>query len=351
MRLLLVTHERGMRGGEVQLALVAGALAARGHAVTVAAPADAELFARSSASVAARRFAAVNDLDAAAAVRLARIVREVRPEVVHAFTGRAHAIARMALLGRGPPLVVSRLAGFAPGKGPLARWKFAGVAAYAAVSREAKEALLAAGVPEARVEVVPSAVADEFLGREGQASRNGNVVGCVAALSPEKGHETLVAACARVAGREPVELRLVGDGPERARVEARARSLGFTGLRFLGPLSGVAVAEALAGFTVFALASEVEGLPTSVLEAMAMGVPVVATAVGGVPGIVEDGVTGRLVPPGDAGALARAIEQLLASPEERERLAAAARKVARAHSVARVVAAYEELYRKVARTV
>jgi glycosyltransferase involved in cell wall biosynthesis len=349
VRPLLVTTERGWRGGEVQLGLLATELVARGHRPSVAAPPGAAILERLPGAVERVELAARNDLDLVAAAKLGLAARRLKPELVHAFTPRAQAVARLGLRGT-PPLVASKLTGFAAGKGLGGHLKYRGVARYAAVSRAAAEALRRAGVPEERVRLIPSAVGPAFRLRP--SAPGTDVIGCVAALVPGKGHDALIEAVALLARALPsLELRLVGDGPERAALSARAQRLGVGGrVRFLGALrSPEEVAGALAALDLFVLASHAEGLPTALLEAMAVGVPVVATPVGGVPEIVRDGETGKLVPVGDPAALATAIADLLADGPGRARLAQAARTVAEAHSIARVAGLVEALYAEVVR--
>jgi glycosyltransferase involved in cell wall biosynthesis len=138
------------------------------------------------------------------------------------------------------------------------------------------------------------------------------VVGSVGRLAPEKVYPLLVRAAAPLLG-PLARLLLVGDGAEagaiRAEVEAR-------GVAPFTTLAGVRhdIPRLLAAMDVFALSSRLEGLPLCALEAMAAGLPVVATAVGGLPGLIEDGVTGFLVPSGDEAALARALAKLRGDP-------------------------------------
>jgi glycosyltransferase involved in cell wall biosynthesis len=132
---------------------------------------------------------------------------------------------------------------------------------------------------------------------------------------------------------------IVGDGPDRTAVAAE---LGDAG-ELLGERDDVA--EQLARADVFVLSSRSEGLPMAILEAMAAGLPVVATAVGGIPELVADGETGLLVPPGDADALAEALRRLVADPELRRRLGDAARtRVEERFSLAATRRAHVELY-------
>ena len=158
-------------------------------------------------------------------------------------------------------------------------------------------------------------------------------VACVAALRPYKGHHVLVDAIARLArAGEAVELDVVGDGPRRGALERQCAQLGVaTRVHFLGGLTEPAVAEILDQADAFAQASVVQrngdtdGIPVALMEAMAAGVPVVASRVSGVPELVRDGETGLLAPPGDAAALADALRTLRAEPEAAIERAGAAR--------------------------
>jgi colanic acid/amylovoran biosynthesis glycosyltransferase len=143
---------------------------------------------------------------------------------------------------------------------------------------------------------------------------------CVATLKPQKGHAVLLRAVAALAG---VELDLVGDGPERRRLEAEARRLGIAGrVRFHGSLPEAAVAELLAAADVFVLPSviapdgDMEGIPVALMEALASGLPAVATRQSGVPELVHDGRTGYLAEPGDVEGLRAAVERALADPPD-----------------------------------
>jgi glycosyltransferase involved in cell wall biosynthesis len=151
----------------------------------------------------------------------------------------------------------------------------------------------------------------------------------VARLQEPKDLTSLVVAAAslRRAGTD-VRVEIVGEGPDRSLIEAvvaehEARRF----VHLLGHRDDVP--ELLRGADVFVLSSRWEGLPYSILEAMATGLPVVASAVGGVPELVEDGVTGRLVRPQDPGALAAALSELAASPDRGRALGAAGRVTAR----------------------
>lgn len=174
------------------------------------------------------------------------------------------------------------------------------------------------------------------------------LVGCVADLFAVKRHVDLIDAFARVHADLPdAHLLLIGDGPLRAEIEARTRERGVAGaVHLLGSRSDVDAL--LPVMDLFVLASETEGLSNAILEAQACGLPVVATAVGGNPDLV-DASCGALVPAHDPAALATALLALLRDPVARTRMGADARaRVISHHSVESMVHAYAALYRELA---
>ncbi|MHB8643778.1 MAG: glycosyltransferase family 4 protein [Gaiellaceae bacterium] len=155
----------------------------------------------------------------------------------------------------------------------------------------------------------------------------GRVIGNVARLVEQKDQRLLVEAAPAILGRFPdARFVVVGDGPLRNELERAATGLPF---EFTGERDDVP--ELLAGFDVFAFPSRFEGLCLAVIEAQAVGIPVVATPVGGIRETVVDGETGLLVPVGDAEALARAVSRLLEEPERGARLAAEAQRRVHSH--------------------
>ena len=149
---------------------------------------------------------------------------------------------------------------------------------------------------------------------------------------------------AQVRSDAPLCLLLVGGGELQDAVRAQVAGLGLQErVRFLGVRADVA--DILRASDVFVLSSRVEGNLMSVMEAMAAGLPVVSTAVGGVPELVREGVTGLLVPSEDAGALAQAMQALVDDPVRRQAMGAAARQHAVAHfDIRHTVRGYEQLY-------
>jgi colanic acid/amylovoran biosynthesis glycosyltransferase len=208
--------------------------------------------------------------------------------------------------------------------------KLADARAVVAIS-EYNRHLLLERAPPARVELIHCGVDLERRPRARRAS--GERIVCVASLLPKKGHLDLIDALALLAQRRPgVSLELVGEGPERERIEARARERGVAAnVTLRGALPSDGVREALGRASAFALPSvrlasgRMEGIPVALMEAMAAGVPVVSTRLSGIPELVRDGVTGLLVEPHDAPALAAALERLLADEDLAQSLATAAR--------------------------
>ena len=161
----------------------------------------------------------------------------------------------------------------------------------------------------------------------GTDQRHPRRVLAVGRLSPEKGYDDLLRAVAELRGRGvDLELEIVGDGPERGALTALARGLQIAQhVTFRGWLAFDDVRRAMRQAAVLAQPSTTEGLPTVVEEAMALGTPVVASRVGGIPELLDDGRCGVLVPPSDVRALANALEALLANPAQRLMYAARAR--------------------------
>lgn len=232
-----------------------------------------------------------------------------------------------------------------------------------AVSEEAR-ALLAAltgidprtvelipnGVDTARYAPAPSKEAKRMLRQRKGLPPDGIVVGCVAALRPVKNHEGLLEAFAHAVSdlRTSVFLVLVGDGPLRADMERRARGLGLEHhVFFLGKRSDVD--DLLRCFDLFVLNSHTEGLSYALLEAMASGLPVVATAVGAAVRLVQQGRQGFLVNSGDTVALAMTLRTLLENPAMLQPMGEEARKTVQSeYGIERMLQRYKALYQEVA---
>jgi glycosyltransferase involved in cell wall biosynthesis len=171
----------------------------------------------------------------------------------------------------------------------------------------------------------------------------------VANLRPVKGLDLLIEAAARLAPHHPgVTFQVAGSGEMREALEHEITGRGLAGrFALLGAVADVP--RFLAGLDVAVLCSRAEGMPNAVLEYMAAGRAIVATAVGATPDLIEDGVHGLLVPPGDAGVLAGALARLLGDPNLACRLGAAARRRAlERYSRAAMVRRFEDFYEQLA---
>jgi glycosyltransferase involved in cell wall biosynthesis len=211
-------------------------------------------------------------------------------------------------------------------------------------SRAAADRLLLERVPSRKIAVIANGLnLGQFRSRPAPAALRKVVV--VANLRPEKGHDVLIDAAAVVRQRFPdATFEIVGDGPERERLEARAAARGVSeAFAFLGHRDDVA--SRLEAADIFVLPSRSEAFPNAVLEAMATGLPVVASGVGGILELVDDGRTGLLVPPDDAAALSERLCRLMADAAVGAALGAAARAEVESHySFDRMVAAFDDLY-------
>ena len=200
------------------------------------------------------------------------------------------------------------------------------------------------GVPNSRVSVISNGLDVHAYAEPARRERVTRVI-TVANLRPEKSHETLIAAAALLARDCPdVRYVIVGDGARRAELAAVARTRGVDHIiDFLGHREDVPAL--LAAADVFVLPSRSEAFPNGAIEAMAAGLPVVASAVGGLLDLIESGRTGILVPPSDAEALAAALRSLHGSPAKARAIGAAARReVLSRYSFERMVRGFEDLY-------
>ena len=171
----------------------------------------------------------------------------------------------------------------------------------------------------------------------------------VANLRPEKGYDVLLEAVRTLADRGlPIRFAAVGRGPLSSALHARHAELALGDrFHFLGQRDDVL--ELLAGADAFVLASRHEGLPVVLMEATSVGLPIVATAVGGVPQVLDDEINALLVPPGDPAGLAGAIERLASDPQLRARLARNARRKSSQFDMAAASRTIDDIYRQVAR--
>ncbi len=284
---------------------------------------------------------------------LTRLVAELRPAVVHAHLFASAAAAVHAVRDVRVPLVVTEHT-----EGPWHERRARAVSGLVyrhadrvvAVSTAIRDLLVTEyGVAPDRVEVLlPTTAAAPTAGGPPPATGR-PVVGVVGRLVPEKGVDVFLRAAALVSAVVPqAAFLVVGDGPLRPDLEHRAAVLGLAGaVTFTGYRSDAT--RLLAGLDVLTVPSRSDGSPLVVCEAMAAGVPVVASRVGGLPDLVEDGGSGLLVRPGEAEDLARALVSLLLDPEAARRLGARGRCLVATRSHERLVDRMTQLYADVAR--
>ncbi len=288
--------------------------------------------------------------------RLARTIRREGVQLVHGFLFQGNLAAALAARRAGVPYLTS-VRNLDLRKGPhevlASRWAHQGASRVTFNSRHVRDRVAARErLALERTRIIPNGLrlhggsgrAGLELWPEGSDAR----LVCVASLSPKKGHRYLLDAFADVLRRFPrAGLLLVGEGAERARIECRARELGIASrVRLAGRREDARALIAAADLLV--LPSLEEGMPNVILEAMAAGVPQVATAVGGTSEIVEAGATGFLVPARDPLLMSERIGKLLGNPRLRETLGRKARELfERRHAVEPMARAHEELYSEV----
>lgn len=339
IRFLITSLDRG--GAEKYLATVARGLAARGFDVGVAGlkglgPVGEELKAD---GIPCRSLGAHP-------ARLAAWLRRERPTILYGFLFHATIVARMAGRLAGVPLIVSseQLMGMERGMRLLAyraTWDLCDH--YVAVAGAVKEFLIrAVGIPARRITVITSGL-DPARYRVGRPMRDA-VVGSVGHLrsNDQKGYRILLAAAERLDG---VRFVIAGKGPLKGALERQARRRGLSDrVSFIGPVEDIGAF--MEGVSLYVQPSRWEGFPNAVIEAMACGKAVVATAVAGMREQVVDGKTGRLVAPGDAAALADALRELLANRRRRAAMGREARKrVEREFNQRRLIDRHARLFR------
>ena len=303
--------------------------------------------------------------DAIALTKLVKLMRRVRPDIVHTHTAKAGALGRLAAFLTKVPVVIHTfhghvLHGYFP---PLRTHVFVALeralaritTRLVAVSPSVRDDLLGMkiGRPD-RFSVIrlgldlePFLEAERFRGelrRELQIPDGNPLVGIVGRLVPVKAHDQFLAAAGRVAAATAAQFVIAGDGELREPLQARAKEMGLADrVHFLGWRADLR--RIYADLDVVVLSSINEGSPVALIEAMASGRPVVATRVGGVADVVSDGVTGLLVPPGDEAILSDAVLSLLADDHRRAAMGRAGRAlVYPAHSVPRLLNDVDALY-------
>lgn len=357
---LQIDTARRWRGGQNQVLLTARGLRALGHRVVVMAHPEGELRRRVEGEFEVLALAPRGEVDLKAAWRLASALRGLQPDIVHAHDPHGVAVAAAALPisgpARRPPLVAARRVDFHLKANSFSRWKYRQVDAFLTSSDAIRVMLIEDGIPAERVATVHegvdldriAAIAPLDLHREYWFPPQAPIVGNVAALVPHKGQKFLLEAAAIVVREVPhARFVILGEGELRQELEQRIRHLKLEQHVVLAGFQADVLAR-LKAFDLFVMSSVTEGLGTSLLDAMGAARSIVATRAGGIPEVVEDGVTGLLVPPADGRALATAILALLHDEGRRRRMGEAGLARARQHfsaerMVSETVGAYDRL--------
>lgn len=338
MRILHISSARTLRGGEQQLAYLLEELRVMGQdqEVLCVKGSPLEAFCKGK-GISCMTYHKRMSTDPIVGWEIKRICRAHRIGLIHAHDSHAHTSAYLAaIFGNKTPVVVSRRVAFQQSKSgfSLQKYHHPAVRKILCVSEESRRVLLMEyKKPEQAVVVYSGIDLKKFchpdtgiLHRDLGIDAGIPLVGYIASISPEKDFITFVdtAGLLLAGGLEARFLIIGGDGGDQERVEQhiRAKDLGghvhITGYRSDIP-------KILPELSVLLFTSAMEGLGTTLLDAMACGVPVVATSTGGIPEIVLDGTTGLLAPVGEAAGLAVQVARLFSDPPLRERLTRAAR--------------------------
>jgi glycosyltransferase involved in cell wall biosynthesis len=381
IKILRVIARLNMGGPALHVAYLTAGLRERGYVTTLAAGSlargeDSMAFVADELGVdvvrvdeLGREISPLRDL--MATVRLARLIRRERPQILHTHTAKAGTVGRVAALlagSRRPPIVVHTFHGhvlrgyFGPLRSLffrlLERWLAARTTALIAVSPQVRDDLVALRVaPRERFVVIRLGIElDERVkaDQDGRAESRRYLgipeerfaVGWIGRMTGVKRTDDVLVAFKHLRdGGVDAVLCLVGDGPDRTQLEQRAHELGVVrDTLFLGYQEDVA--QFYAAFDALVLPSGNEGTPVSAIEALAAGRPVVATRVGGVPDVVREGEDGFLVEAGATDELADRLARLARDPELRRRMGQEGRKrVVPRYAVDRLVDDVDRLYK------
>jgi glycosyltransferase involved in cell wall biosynthesis len=355
---LHVDTGRQWRGGQLQVMHTVLGLRALGERAALVAHPNGELVRRMSEGLDLIPLAPTHEVDLAAAWRLSRVIKQLKPVIVHAHDPHAVAMAATALSIASPEprvsFVAARRLELTMARNSFSRWKYGQVDCFIASSAAIRDRLVHEGIARRKIRIVNEGVDVERIQRTQPANVHAEfylpthapIVGNVAALVPHKGHQYLIDAAAIVVKRVPdVRFVIVGAGEMREALEHQIRHLHLERHVFLAGYRIDAI-DLTRGFDIFVMSSITEGMCTPLVDAMAAGKACVATAVGGIAEVLLDEETGYLVPPRDPAALATRVVQLLKDGELRERMGRAGFERARdCFTVERMVEATAAVYK------
>ncbi len=361
MSLFQIDAGREWRGGQRQVFLLTRELLRRGYPAILVAPPESPLLQKAEAAgFRTLPIGIKNDAHFLAGWKIARAMRRNRCVLAHFHDGHAAGTGGRAARKADVPIrIVSRRVEFPLKDNRFSLKKYAEADAVVAISESVREVLKKGGVPAERIEVIPSGIdfspfdevkEKDFLRRELNFGEDDFLVGIVAHLEDSKGHRTLIDAARFLKSRTPkIKIVIIGSGSLELELAEQARGLGVNDLVFfLGFRDDVP--RLLASLDAFVMTSNAEGLGTSIMDAMASRLPVVATYVGGIPEVVADQETGILIPPKRPEDLAEAIFKLYADRAFARKLGKRGFEVVHEKFSAEAMAArIADLYEKIAR--
>jgi len=364
---LHIDTARSWRGGQNQVLLTVNGLRAAGQRSALVAHPDGELRKRSQEGLELIPIAPRSEVDLTAGWRLARVIRRLAPDIIHAHDPHGVAMAGMALsLGAGsrwregrkaPALVASRRVDFHLKANSFSRWKYRQVDRFVAASEAIRQMLIEDGVAAERVVTVHEGIDVDRIDHTPPVNvhealflpHHAPLVGNVAALVAHKGQRYLIEAAHLVVQKIPdARFVILGEGELREHLEHLVKEHQLQ-KHVLLPGFRTDVIGCIKGFDLFVMSSVTEGLGTSLLDAMACRKAIVGTRAGGIPEVVEDGRTGLLVEPRDARQLADSIIRLIQDESMRKRMADAGyARVSTHFTVERMVADTAAVYASLA---
>lgn len=359
IRVLHVDSEKGWRGGQQQAAYLLERMCGMGFKTAMASkPGSAMESYCMGKNLPFYPLSMHGELDVLAGYRIACLCRKHGYNVLHLHSAHALATGLWAkMFFKQLHLIAVRRVDFHIKKNWFSRFKYTTsmLDRIICISHGIKEVLLKDGIDKEKLVTIHSGV---DLGKFDDVIVSGDfrktlgipdehlIVGTVAAIAGHKDYPNLLHAAKKlIDNHDNVTFCAVGDGPDEAAIHDLASELGLGG-RFVFTGFRRDVGSFLKIFDIFVLASYLEGLGTSILDAQALGLPVVACRTGGIPEIVFDQENGYLVPPRDSDALAEAISDLIYHPEKRQDLGGRARQTVQAFSIERTVEGNIELYKQ-----
>lgn len=315
------------KGGQSQALYLTKGLRDRGFEVSLICQAGSPLFEKAKKEgIEVYPLKVRSEFNPVAVTRISQIIKKKNAKILHSHESHAVTLAILASFIHPVPVkVAARRVDFSVKGNPLRKFKYDRfVSAVIAVSEGVRRVLLQDGIPASKIHVIYGGTEigkfqiegtkEEWRERLG-LRKDGFLAGIVAHLVPHKGHIYLIEAAKLLKEKGArMEILIIGDGEMKPVLISRARTLGVEDMvRFLGFREDIP--QLLKALDIFVLSSYLEGLCTSILDAMASKLPVVATRAGGIPEAVVDGVTGILVPPGNPSTLADAIYHLYKNRE------------------------------------